>query len=135
MAKTSLTKKEKKNIVIQHLFKTLIDFFFVIFNVFYFLVTEPEQFIINDESKNPRENIDMIEEENEDFMVFTKVETAEISEPELEAVEKTIEPELKAEDETFEETKELGEFKAESAERAERAAPKSKDLKIVAQNL
>ena len=65
----------------------------------------------------------------------TKVETAEISESKLEAVEKYVEPELKTEDETFEETKELGEFKAESAERAERAAPKSKDLNIVAQSL
>ena len=62
----------------------------------------------------------------------TKVETAEISEPELEAVEKTIEPELKAEDETFKETEELGKFKAE---RAGRAAPKCKELKIVANNL
>lgn len=77
----------------------------------------------------------MIEEENEDSLVHTKVETAEISEPELEAVEavEAIKPELKAEDETFDETKELGKFKAES--RAGRAAPKSKDLKIVAQNL
>ena len=74
----------------------------------------------------------MFEEENEDSIVDTKVETAEISEPELEAVEKTIEPELKAEDETFEETEELGKFKAE---RAGRAALKSKELKIVANNL
>ena len=75
----------------------------------------------------------MFEEENEDSIVLydTKVETAEINETELEAVEKTIEPELKAEDETFEETQELGEFKAESAKRAGRAAPKSKDLNFV----
>ena len=75
-------------------------------------------------------------EENEDF----KVETAETSEPEFEVVEKIIEPELKAEDKTFEETKELGTFKAESAKRVKRAGdywrhPKSKDLKTVAQNL
>ena len=103
-----------------------------------FLITEPEQFIINDESKNPRENIDMIEEENEDSID----DEVEISEPELEAVEKTIEPELKSEDETFEETKELGEFKAKSAKQAKRIQsslngnywrnPKSKDLKTVA---
>ena len=74
----------------------------------------------------------MFEEKNEDSIVDTKVETAEISEPELEALEKTIEPELKAEDETFEETKEFGKFKAE---RAGRAALKSKELKIVANNL
>ena len=76
----------------------------------------------------------MFEEENEDSIVLydTKVETAEINETELEAVEKTIEPELKAEDETFEETKEFGKFKAE---RAGRAALKSKELKIVANNL
>ena len=86
-------------------------------------------------------------EENEDF----KVETAKTSEPEFEAVEKIIEPELKAEDETFEETKESGKFKAESAERVKRAEhdvygsrilsslngdcwrhPKGKDLKSVA---
>ena len=71
-------------------------------------------------------------EGNEDSIVDAKVETAEISEPELEAVEKTIEPELKAEDETFEETEEFGKFKAE---RAGRAAPKSKELKIVAHSL
>ena len=45
-------------------------------------------------------------EKYEDF----KVETAETSEPEFEAVEKIIEPELKAEDETFEETKKLDKF-------------------------
>ena len=86
-------------------------------------------------------------EKYEDF----KVETAETSEPEFEAVEKIIEPELKAEDETFEETKESGKFKAESAERVKRAEhdvygsrilsslngdcwrhPKGKDLKSVA---
>ena len=49
----------------------------------------------------------------------------------MDSVEKTIEPELKAEDETFEETEEFGKFKAE---RAGRAAPKSKELKIVAHN-
>ena len=70
-------------------------------------------------------------EGKEDSIVDTKVETAEISEPELEAVEKTIEPELKAEDETFEETEEFGKFKTESAKRAGRAAPKSKDLNFV----
>jgi len=63
-------------------------------------VTESEQFVIDDESKNPK----------------TKVETAEISEPKLEAVEQTIEPELKAEDEHFEETKEFSKSKAEQAE-------------------
>ena len=85
----------------------------------------------------------MIEEENEDSID----DEVEISEPELEALEKTIEPELKSEDETFEETKELGEFKAESAKEAKKADlsriqsslngnywrnPKSKDLKTVA---
>ena len=84
----------------------------------------------------------MIEEENEDSID----DEVEISEPELEAVEKSIEPELKSEDETFEETKELGEFKAKSAKQAKKADqriqsslngnywrnPKSKDLKTVA---
>ena len=46
----------------------------------------------------------------------TRVETAEISESELEAVEKYVEPELKTEEKTFEETKE---FLAENAKKGE----------------
>ena len=55
--------------------------------------------------RNELESVETFIEENENF----KVETAETTEPEFEAVEKIIEPELKVEDETFE----LGKFKAE----------------------
>ena len=56
---------------------------------------------------------------NEDSIVDSKVEISEINEPELEAVEKNIEPELKAEDETFDETEEVGNFKAEQDDQSE----------------
>ena len=70
----------------------------------------------------------------------TKVETAEISESELEAVEKNVESELKpeektfeelkAEDETVEETKELDKFYGfEQAEQAEYEADLEAELK------
>ena len=79
---------------------------------------------INARIRTELESVEKFIEENEDF----KVETTETSEPEFEVVEKIIEPELKPEDETFEETK------AESAKRVKRAGdyrrhPKSKDLK------
>ena len=61
--------------------------------------------------RNELESVETFIEENENF----KVETAETTEPEFEAVEKIIEPELKVEDETFE----LGKFKAERVKRAE----------------